>query len=73
MRTVVGPRYNGSSYVETIKAGQNCEAHRRPDTGYTYEWWRSCRCVFSPFDPAAFLRTVHGRHVTFMGDLLVRN
>ncbi|CAN6204328.1 unnamed protein product [Urochloa humidicola] len=67
------PRYNGTSCGETIKAGQNCEAHGRPDTGYIYWRWRPRRCALPPFDPAAFLRAVRGRHVAFIGDSLARN
>ncbi|TKW32932.1 hypothetical protein SEVIR_2G199000v4 [Setaria viridis] len=73
VRTAAGPQYNGSSCGETIKAGQNCEAHGRPDTGYIYWRWRPRGCALPPFDPAAFLRAVRGRHVAFVGDSLARN
>ncbi|CAN6195757.1 unnamed protein product [Urochloa humidicola] len=73
VRTTASPLYNGTSCGETIKAGQNCEAHGRPDTGYVYWRWRPRRCALPPFDPAAFLRAVRGRHVAFVGDSLARN
>ncbi|KAJ1289497.1 hypothetical protein BS78_02G168700 [Paspalum vaginatum] len=73
VRTAAGPRYNGTSCGETIKAGQNCEAHGRPDTGYIYWRWRPRGCALPPFDPAEFLRAVRGRHVAFVGDSLARN
>jgi hypothetical protein len=73
VRTAAGPRYNGSSCGETIKAGQNCEAHGRPDTGYIYWRWRPRGCALPPFDPAEFLSAVRGRHVAFVGDSLARN
>ncbi|KAF8648016.1 hypothetical protein HU200_065051 [Digitaria exilis] len=67
------PLYNGTSCGETIKAGQNCEAHGRPDTGYLRWRWRPRGCALPPFDPAEFLRLVRGRHVAFVGDSLARN
>nr|CAB3456950.1 unnamed protein product [Digitaria exilis] len=73
VRTTAGPRYNGTSCGDTIKAGQNCEAHGRPDTGYIYWRWRPRRCALPPFDPVEFLRAVRGRHVAFVGDSLARN
>ncbi|CAL5081221.1 unnamed protein product [Urochloa decumbens] len=67
------PLYNGTSCGGTIKAGQNCEAHGRPDTGYLRWRWRPRGCALPPFDPAEFLRLVRGRHVAFVGDSLARN
>ncbi|WVZ64789.1 hypothetical protein U9M48_014263 [Paspalum notatum var. saurae] len=67
------PLYNGTSCAGTIKAGQNCEAHGRPDTGYLRWRWRPRGCALPPFDPAEFLRLVRGRHVAFVGDSLARN
>ncbi|KAK3133218.1 hypothetical protein QOZ80_6AG0533840 [Eleusine coracana subsp. coracana] len=69
------PLYNGTSCGRTIKAGQNCEAHGRPDTGYLRWRWRprAAGCAVPPFDPAEFLRLVRGRHVAFVGDSLARN
>ncbi|PAN12200.1 hypothetical protein PAHAL_2G248900 [Panicum hallii] len=73
VRTVAGPRYSGASCGETIKAGQNCAAHGRPDTGYLRWRWRPRGCALPPFDPARFLGAVRGRHVAFVGDSLARN
>ncbi|WVZ64790.1 hypothetical protein U9M48_014264 [Paspalum notatum var. saurae] len=73
VQAAAGPRYNGTSCGETIKAGQNCEAHGRPDTGYLHWRWRPRGCALPPFDPAEFLRAVRGRHVAFVGDSLARN
>ncbi|KAJ1289496.1 hypothetical protein BS78_02G168600 [Paspalum vaginatum] len=72
-RSAAAPLYNGTSCVDTIKAGQNCEAHGRPDTGYLRWRWRPRGCALPPFDPAEFLRLVRGRHVAFVGDSLARN
>ncbi|CAN6166799.1 unnamed protein product [Urochloa humidicola] len=71
--TAAAPLYNGTSCGGTIKAGQNCEAHGRPDTGYLRWRWRPRGCALPPFDPAEFLRLVRGRHVAFVGDSLARN
>lgn len=38
-----GPMYNGTS-CGTIKKGQNCMAHGRPDTGYLYWKWKPNEC-----------------------------
>ncbi|KAL6900874.1 hypothetical protein ACP4OV_005550 [Aristida adscensionis] len=73
VRTAEGPRYNGTSCAGTIRDGQNCMAHGRPDTGYLHWRWRPRRCALPPFDPAAFLDLLRGRHVVFAGDSLARN
>ena len=73
VRSAAAPLYNGTSCGGTIKAGQNCEAHGRPDTGYLRWRWRPRGCALPPFDPAEFLRLVRGRHVAFVGDSLARN
>ncbi|XP_062200139.1 xyloglucan O-acetyltransferase 2-like [Phragmites australis] len=73
VRSAAGPRYNGTSCGGTIKAGQNCMAHGRPDTGYLHWRWRPRGCALPPFDPAEFLVLVRGRHVAFVGDSLARN
>ncbi|CAL5064630.1 unnamed protein product [Urochloa decumbens] len=72
-RSSAPPLYNGTSCGGTIKAGQNCEAHGRPDTGYLRWRWRPRGCALPQFDPAEFLRLVRGRHVAFVGDSLARN
>ncbi|KAG8056590.1 hypothetical protein GUJ93_ZPchr0002g23036 [Zizania palustris] len=73
VRSAAGPRYNGTSCGATIKDGQNCMAHGRPDTGYLYWRWRPRACALPPFAPAEFLELVRGRHVAFVGDSLARN
>ncbi|KAL6605879.1 hypothetical protein ACP70R_041532 [Stipagrostis hirtigluma subsp. patula] len=66
------PLYNGTS-CGTIKDGQNCMAHGRPDTGYLYWRWRPRRCGLPAFSPEAFLRWLRNRHLAFVGDSLARN
>ncbi|KQJ90066.1 hypothetical protein BRADI_4g29271v3 [Brachypodium distachyon] len=75
VRDAAGPRYNGSSCGGTIKDGQNCMAHGRPDKGYLYWRWRprGHGCALPPFSPGEFLELVRGRHVAFVGDSLARN
>ncbi|XP_039795031.1 protein ALTERED XYLOGLUCAN 4-like [Panicum virgatum] len=73
VRSAAAALYNGTSCGGTIKAGQNCEAHGRPDSGYLRWRWRPRGCALPPFDPADFLRLVRGRHVAFVGDSLARN
>ncbi|KAF0893969.1 hypothetical protein E2562_033386 [Oryza meyeriana var. granulata] len=74
VRSTAGPRYNGTSCGATIKEGQNCMAHGRPDTGYLYwRWQPRGRCALPPFAPGEFLELVRGRHVAFVGDSLARN
>lgn len=73
MRDAAGPRYNGTSCGATIKDGQNCMAHGRPDTGYLKWRWQPRGCALPPFAPAEFLEQVRGRHVAFVGDSLARN
>ncbi|PUZ61517.1 hypothetical protein GQ55_4G282300 [Panicum hallii var. hallii] len=66
------PLYNGTS-CGTIKDGQNCMAHGRPDTGYLYWRWRPRRCDLPAFSPEAFLRWLRNKHLAFVGDSLARN
>ncbi|WVZ81824.1 hypothetical protein U9M48_029162 [Paspalum notatum var. saurae] len=66
------PLYNGTS-CGTIKDGQNCMAHGRPDTGYLYWRWRPRGCELPAFSPDAFLRWLRNRHLAFVGDSLARN
>uniref|UniRef100_A0A0E0M0L1 Uncharacterized protein n=1 Tax=Oryza punctata TaxID=4537 RepID=A0A0E0M0L1_ORYPU len=74
VRSTAAPRYNGTSCGATIKAGQNCMAHGRPDTGYLHWRWRPRGgCALPPFAPGEFLELVRGRHVAFVGDSLARN
>ena len=76
VRSASAPRYNGTSCGATIKGGQNCMAHGRPDTGYLHWRWRprgGGGCALPPFAPGEFLELVRGRHVAFVGDSLARN
>ncbi|RLN13671.1 hypothetical protein C2845_PM09G08020 [Panicum miliaceum] len=66
------PLYNGTT-CGTIKDGQNCMAHGRPDAGYLYWRWRPRRCDLPPFSPEAFLRWLRNKHLAFVGDSLARN
>nr|GEV96039.1 protein altered xyloglucan 4 [Tanacetum cinerariifolium] len=67
-----GPSYN-SSACGTIKDGQNCVSHGRPDMGYLYWRWKPNKCHLPRFDPNAFLQLVKDRHLAFVGDSLARN
>ncbi|KAF7100454.1 hypothetical protein CFC21_101969 [Triticum aestivum] len=66
------PLYDGTS-CGTIKDGQNCMAHGRPDTGYLHWRWRPRRCHLPAFSPEAFLRWLRNRHLAFVGDSMARN
>nr|CAD1826804.1 unnamed protein product [Ananas comosus var. bracteatus] len=67
-----GPLYNGTS-CSTIKDGQNCMAHGRPDTGYLRWRWQPAQCDLPAFDPPSFLRLIRNKHVAFVGDSMARN
>ncbi|PWA80256.1 TRICHOME BIREFRINGENCE-LIKE 27 [Artemisia annua] len=67
-----GPLYN-SSACGTIKDGQNCVSHGRPDMGYLYWRWKPNKCHLPRFDPNTFLQLVKDRHLAFVGDSLARN
>ncbi|XP_077222950.1 TRICHOME BIREFRINGENCE-LIKE 27 [Tasmannia lanceolata] len=67
-----GSRYNGTS-CGTIKDGQNCIGHGRPDMGYLYWRWRPKQCMLPQFEPTAFLRLLKNRHLAFIGDSMARN
>ncbi|KAL5199248.1 hypothetical protein ABZP36_020451 [Zizania latifolia] len=66
------PLYNGTSCA-TIKDGQNCMAHGRPDTGYLYWRWQPRRCDLPAFSPEALLGWLRNKHLAFVGDSLARN
>ncbi|KAI0512393.1 hypothetical protein KFK09_013032 [Dendrobium nobile] len=66
------PQYNDTS-CKTIKSGQNCMAHGRPDTGYLHWRWKPTGCQLIPFSAAAFLDLLVNKHLAFVGDSLARN
>ncbi|KAJ8451664.1 hypothetical protein Cgig2_018298 [Carnegiea gigantea] len=66
------PLYNGSN-CGTIKDGQNCMAHGRPDKGYLYWRWKPRDCNLPRFNPQLFLQILKGKHLAFVGDSMARN
>nr|XP_043610029.1 protein ALTERED XYLOGLUCAN 4 [Erigeron canadensis] len=67
-----GPLYN-SSACGTIKDGQNCGSHGRPDMDYLYWRWKPTKCHLPRFDPNTFLQLTRDKHVAFVGDSIARN
>lgn len=67
-----GPLYNGKN-CGTIKDGQNCMGHGRPDKGYLYWRWKPRQCNLPRFDPQSFLQNLRGKHLAFVGDSMARN
>ncbi|KAJ3677480.1 hypothetical protein LUZ60_003204 [Juncus effusus] len=72
IQSSLDPLYNGTS-CGTIKKGQNCMVHGRPDTGYLYWRWKPVQCEVLPFSPSSFLELIRNRHVAFVGDSMARN
>ncbi|KAK1291238.1 hypothetical protein QJS10_CPB17g00570 [Acorus calamus] len=70
--TESAPRYNHTTCA-TIKEGQNCIGHGRPDTGYLHHRWRPENCELPTFDPNAFLSLIQNKHLAFVGDSMARN
>ncbi|KAL7196768.1 hypothetical protein ACSBR1_036724 [Camellia fascicularis] len=68
----VGPLYNGTS-CGTIKDGQNCMSHGRPDLGYLYWKWKPIQCKLPRFFPETFLQILRNKHLAFVGDSMARN
>lgn len=68
----MGPLYNGTT-CGTIKEGQNCITHGRPDLGYLYWRWKPRLCKLPRFDPNAFLDFLRNKHLAFVGDSMARN
>nr|CAB3482856.1 unnamed protein product [Digitaria exilis] len=67
-------RYNATT-CGVVKDSQDCVRNGRPDTGYLDWRWRptAAACPLPPFDAAAFLGAVRGKHVAFVGDSMARN
>ncbi|ESQ28193.1 hypothetical protein EUTSA_v10018613mg [Eutrema salsugineum] len=72
VRDEIGPLYNGSS-CGTIKDGQNCFRHGRPDSGYLYWKWKPNQCDIPRFDANRFLDLMRDKHLAFIGDSMARN
>ncbi|GAV84807.1 PC-Esterase domain-containing protein/PMR5N domain-containing protein, partial [Cephalotus follicularis] len=68
----IGPLYNGTT-CGTIKDGQNCISHGRPDLGYLYWRWKPKACKLPRFDPKIFLQLFRNRNLAFVGDSMARN
>ncbi|XP_052186491.1 xyloglucan O-acetyltransferase 1 [Diospyros lotus] len=68
----LGPLYNGTS-CGTIKDGQNCMSHSRPDQGYLYWRWKPHGCKLPRFEPKTFLQILRNKHLAFVGDSMARN
>ncbi|KAF3792068.1 ALTERED XYLOGLUCAN 4 protein [Nymphaea thermarum] len=66
------PPYNDST-CKTIKEGQNCIAHGRPDTGYLHWRWQPHNCTLPRFDPSTFLSLTTNQKLIFVGDSMARN
>ncbi|KAH7570236.1 hypothetical protein ACOSP7_018260 [Xanthoceras sorbifolium] len=68
----MGPLYNGTT-CGTIKEGQNCITHGRPDFDYLYWRWQPKECKLPRFDPNIFLELLSNKHLAFVGDSMARN
>ncbi|TYH73937.1 hypothetical protein ES332_D05G363800v1 [Gossypium tomentosum] len=68
----MGPLYNGTT-CGTIKDGQNCISHGRPDFDYLYWRWRPSQCKLPKFNPNTFLHLLSNKHIAFVGDSMARN
>lgn len=64
--------YNGTT-CGTIKEGQNCISHGRPDSGYLYWRWKPSECHLPRFEPESFLQLLNNKHLAFVGDSMARN
>ncbi|KAM6562138.1 hypothetical protein CsatB_022136 [Cannabis sativa] len=67
-----GPLYNGTS-CGTIKQGQNCISHGRPDLGFLQWRWKPNQCSIPRFNPNTFLQLIQNKHIAFVGDSMARN
>ncbi|XP_027187814.1 xyloglucan O-acetyltransferase 1 [Cicer arietinum] len=67
-----GPLYNGTT-CGTIKEGQNCIKHGRPDSDYLNWRWKPNQCNLPRFEPNTFLQIITNKHIAFVGDSMARN
>lgn len=67
-----GPLYNSTS-CNTIKEGQNCISHGRPDLDFLFWKWFPYQCNLPRFDPNIFLKILKNKHLAFIGDSMARN
>lgn len=72
VRDESGALYNGTT-CGTIKDGQNCIKHGRPDLSYLYWRWKPRQCDLPRFEPNTFLQLIRNKHVAFVGDSMARN
>ncbi|XP_027099319.1 protein ALTERED XYLOGLUCAN 4 [Coffea eugenioides] len=72
IRDKLGPLYNGTT-CGTIKDGQNCMSHGRPDKDYLYWRWKPRQCKLPRFEPRTFLQYLSNKHLAFVGDSVARN
>ncbi|WVZ81150.1 hypothetical protein U9M48_028563 [Paspalum notatum var. saurae] len=56
-----------------IQEHQNCLKYGRPDLGFLRWRWRPSGCDLPRFNAAAFLDSIRGRSLAFVGDSLARN
>lgn len=68
----IGPLYNGTN-CNTIKDGQNCISHGRPDFSFLFWKWFPYQCNLPRFDPNIFFRIMKNKHLAFVGDSMARN
>ncbi|KAL5723606.1 Xyloglucan O-acetyltransferase 1 [Ranunculus cassubicifolius] len=68
----LGPLYNGTT-CSTIKDGQNCISHGRPDFGFLYWRWEPKQCKLPRFNSTTFLELHKNKHIAFIGDSMARN
>ncbi|KAL3501226.1 hypothetical protein ACH5RR_035675 [Cinchona calisaya] len=72
VRDKLGPLYNGTK-CDTIKDGQNCMKHGRPDKDYLYWRWKPKGCTLPRFEPLTFLEYLRNKSLAFVGDSVARN
>lgn len=66
------PVYNNET-CRHIQATQDCLGNGRPDSHYLYWKWKPRGCEVLRSDAEAFLRTMRGQKMAFVGDSIARN